>query len=405
MATKILFYQNSASAGGSKQSLLAIIELLSQDSRFAVKVICSRRGWFSSALEGLGLSYDYVPGAERLSTLNSKGFYQRPFFSFFTFLRSVPGIFRVWRAICRAQVDYLVINEGGRELPEFLPFLVLTPKKVLVISQIETELESVLSRFICRRVARILTASQAVKQHFIAHGYSEEKLLLTPLIVKMKENFVTGDTKRGINCGINCDIKAELGLPADAQLIINIASLHPRKGFWELIDSYSLINQNYKNCYLLQVGAVCPHSGQSDYQTKLKYWQELQAKIKRLGLEEKVKFLGWRDDTTNWLRSCSLMLHPSHREGLSRVSVEALWAGLPIVAYDLPSMREVVKHNQNGYLVPIGDIKGLAIASLNILKDDDQRAQLAVSSRHIWEQCFTSQQTSATTLESFASLP
>ncbi|MCC6932885.1 MAG: glycosyltransferase family 4 protein [Deltaproteobacteria bacterium] len=388
MPKKFLVYQNAVSGGGSKQSLLQIVKLLQANKQFSLQVICTNQGWFSQSLTALGVAFDYLPGLEKLRYINKNLILRNPLSAALILLSSLCGFLRVWAAFYQAKADVLLINEGARELIEFLPFLLFSPKKIVLISQIETELDSgYINRFICWRAHKILAASEAVKEHFLLHGYPEAKILLAPLIVEIKPLKPY-------------DIRSELGITPTESLIVNIASLHPRKGLLDLVEAFALILKAKPDCYLLQMGAVSDDNNKENKS----YWEQVQRAISNLGIARKVKFLGWRDDSSAWLNQCSLMLHPTYREGLSRVSVEAINAAIPIISYDLPSMRVLIKHGANGYLVPVGDKSQLAHCSIELLLDSTKLKQLSEIAKKTWENSFSESVTSKATFQALSQI-
>ncbi|MGA2496221.1 MAG: glycosyltransferase family 4 protein [Tepidisphaeraceae bacterium] len=76
------------------------------------------------------------------------------------------------------------------------------------------------------------------------------------------------------------------------------------------------------------------------------------------------------------LKRISLLVLPSEAEGFGLVLVEAMAAGIPIVATDAPGIRDVVKHNQTGLLVPVGSPASLASAVRRLLDDEQLRRRL-----------------------------
>jgi glycosyltransferase involved in cell wall biosynthesis len=94
-----------------------------------------------------------------------------------------------------------------------------------------------------------------------------------------------------------------------------------------------------------------------------------------------VEFVGSVDDVRPYLASASLVVLPSYREGIPRVAMEASAMGIPVVAYDIRGVREVIDP-QLGLLVPRGDRAALGALVESLLKDPDRRAELGDQSRH-----------------------
>ena len=91
------------------------------------------------------------------------------------------------------------------------------------------------------------------------------------------------------------------------------------------------------------------------------------------------------------LAQSDLLVLPSEAEGFGLVLIEAMAGGVPIVATDAPGIRDVVRHESNGLLVPVGEPQALARAIARIVGDDELRCRLVeqgrqdVSERYAWE--------------------
>ncbi|MBT7666494.1 MAG: glycosyltransferase, partial [Rhodospirillaceae bacterium] len=83
------------------------------------------------------------------------------------------------------------------------------------------------------------------------------------------------------------------------------------------------------------------------------------------------------------LRQAQIICMPSYREGLPRGLIEAAACGLPIVTADVPGCREVVRHGESGYLVPVRDGPATAAAIGELLDDDALRASMGQTARQL----------------------
>ena len=95
-----------------------------------------------------------------------------------------------------------------------------------------------------------------------------------------------------------------------------------------------------------------------------------------LGIENNVKFLGVRRDVPQILKSCDLLWLLSEHEGLPMVVLEAMAAGVPVVATDVPGTNELVRHNVNGLLVRLDDADAVAQATTRVLNDEELQRHL-----------------------------
>ena len=103
----------------------------------------------------------------------------------------------------------------------------------------------------------------------------------------------------------------------------------------------------------------------------------------RLGFAEKVTFAGWCDRAhiAERYRAADLFVFPSRDEGMPNVVLEAMASGLPIVATAIAGSEELVRENENGYLVPPEDHAALAAALTRLIAAPEQRRAMGRASR------------------------
>jgi glycosyltransferase involved in cell wall biosynthesis len=116
---------------------------------------------------------------------------------------------------------------------------------------------------------------------------------------------------------------------------------------------------------------------------------ELKPQVQRLGLEGRVRFLGHRNDVPDLLAAADLLALPSLNEGAAGVVIEAMALGVPVVASDLPSLREVTEDGTSGLLVPVASPDALARAIERLLDDQPLARVLGTRGREIFERRFT----------------
>lgn len=105
--------------------------------------------------------------------------------------------------------------------------------------------------------------------------------------------------------------------------------------------------------------------------------------------QKSVEYVGRMSDVRPLLEEADLLLFPSYyREGVPRVVMEAAAAGLPTVAYDVPGVREAVRHRETGYLVPSRDVDALVTRVTELLEDENQRLVLGRAARRLAEEAF-----------------
>ncbi len=109
---------------------------------------------------------------------------------------------------------------------------------------------------------------------------------------------------------------------------------------------------------------------------------ELRQQSLKLGLQDKIEFLGKCEDVLPLLKKMDLFVLPSLWEGFPTVVLESMACGVPVIATDIPGTRELIQSGVTGWLVPPGDPQALAEAILEALKKPLLRQEIA---DHAWE--------------------
>ncbi len=105
----------------------------------------------------------------------------------------------------------------------------------------------------------------------------------------------------------------------------------------------------------------------------------LEARAARDDLRGRVRFGGFRDDVGRWLGAADLFVLPSRLEGLPNALLEAMAAGLPVLATDIGGCREAVTPEADGLLVAPDDARALEDGLVRLLEDADLRARLGAA--------------------------
>jgi glycosyltransferase involved in cell wall biosynthesis len=132
--------------------------------------------------------------------------------------------------------------------------------------------------------------------------------------------------------------------------------------------------------------------------------ERLRRRAEELGLSERVRLLGFRDDIGDLLAACDLVTLPSLYEGLSIALLEAMAAARPVLTTAIPSNIEVTKNGEGAHLVAAHDAAALrdAIAALKV--DPGLRAELARRGKAIFDADYTQDRMLAAYLAEYRSL-
>jgi glycosyltransferase involved in cell wall biosynthesis len=167
----------------------------------------------------------------------------------------------------------------------------------------------------------------------------------------------------------------------DNQDILYTGVLIPRKGVHHLINAFAGVAQDFLQARLLLVG---------DEENKT-YAAELKEQVKRLGVDERVQFIGAmpQAELAAWMRRASVFVLPSVSEGLGRVVVEAMAAGTPVIGSNVGGIPDMVQDGVTGFLVPCGDEKFLAEKIRWVLENPDKTREMGHCARAFAERFFS----------------
>jgi glycosyltransferase involved in cell wall biosynthesis len=115
----------------------------------------------------------------------------------------------------------------------------------------------------------------------------------------------------------------------------------------------------------------------------------LEVQARRLGVDDSVTWLGYREEVDGVYRSMSVLLMPSRSEGLPNVALEAFAHGVPVVASAVGGLPEIVSHGRNGYLVTPGDTASMVDHVVSLLGDRALRMRLGANAREDVERTFS----------------
>jgi hypothetical protein len=153
--------------------------------------------------------------------------------------------------------------------------------------------------------------------------------------------------------------KRKLDTPPDAKVVLALSRLHPKKGLDTLLEAVKKLGGVY--VWLAGEGPLR---------------EELEVLAQKLGMQDRVRFLGWRTDRGALLRAADVCALPSRYEPFGTVILEAWAAGTPLVAAKSAGPLGHIEDGRNGLLVPIDDSTALSAALRRALEDQDLRRSL-----------------------------
>jgi glycosyltransferase involved in cell wall biosynthesis len=229
---------------------------------------------------------------------------------------------------------------------------------------------------------RVVTVSEYVRNYLISEGIPASKVQTVQTCVDL-EKF---DPEKTGN-----DLRQELGLEPGVPVVGTVSILRRKKGHHILLDAIPGILKKVPE-------AVFVFAGNGPQK------ENIENRIKKLGLGEKVILLGLRHDIPNILNSIDLFVLPTLQEALGTSFVEAMAMGRPLIGADVGGVGELIKDGVNGYLVMPEDPYGLANAIIRILQNREKAEAMGREGMKMARQHFTSERMCREMYDLYASL-
>lgn len=223
-----------------------------------------------------------------------------------------------------------------------------------------------LKRFIARRAELVVANSHYTGNTYLAIGVKESRMLVAHNGIDA-DRFTPGDGSLARN---------QYGIGPEAPLVGIFGNLRPFKGHASLIQAMAIVQQDIPDAHLLVVG-----DGPLE--------DELRDLAAKLGLEKRVIFTGFQQNTTPLFRAIDLFVMASTEEPFGLVTIEAMACEKPVVGTNSGGTPEIVSQGETGLLVPHENPPELARAIVQLLKDRDRRSAMGLKGRSRVLELFT----------------
>lgn len=213
-----------------------------------------------------------------------------------------------------------------------------------------------LHRLTRRRVARVIAVSEAV-----ARSLREQRIFDEDQIVVVRH---------GIDLGRFLHVRNNEGAGLRVGILGELSSV---KGQTAFVSACAILSAERDDVEFVIAGR--------DHSTDGSYRRELRRLIEENGLNERVQVIESTIDVAGFLRRLDVLVSASHSEAFGLAMVEAMAAGVPVVATATEGAREIIADGVTGRLVPIGDGQQLASRISELLSDREQRQKLSSAAR------------------------
>lgn len=222
------------------------------------------------------------------------------------------------------------------------------------------------NRLLARVPSRVFAVSQDLRMHLIGEGFQPDR-------VEVLHNSV--EIGPEVSCADRYAARAALGISPEIHVIGTVARLDPVKDIGSLIRAVARVRQ-CRDAVLVIVGDGPER-------------QSLEATAHQLQLGQRVHFTGHRDDARRVLAAFDTYVNCSVTEGTSLTIMEAMAAGLPVVATNVGGTPEIVLGGETGVLVTPRDSAALADALIRMAEQPQQARRLGAAGRRRAEETFS----------------
>jgi glycosyltransferase involved in cell wall biosynthesis len=211
-----------------------------------------------------------------------------------------------------------------------------------------------------RPYARIVAISRAIERDLtVRAGLARHRVVRVPSAVALSTVQRRDSAER---------LRATLEIPEAARVIGTVAQLIPRKGHATLLRAFADATRRQPDLWLVIFG-------RGPREAPLRRWAE------QLHINERVVFAGFRDNIAALMPGLDVMVHAAAREGLGVAVLEAMAAGVPVVATRVGGVPDIIDDGISGLLVRPGDTGAIAAAIERLLEDTALSQKLAERGR------------------------
>lgn len=249
----------------------------------------------------------------------------------------------------------------------------LMSRRCLNVYQAKYPVLARIERTMHGRMRAIVGNSRAIVGELTAEGAPPERIALVP-------NGVT--LERFANLPDRDSARDRLELPRDGTVAVMVANLNHHKGHADVLDALGGLRERLPKNFML----VC--AGRDDG-----IGRDLAERARGLGIGDRVRWIGPRNDVPAVLAAADLAISASHQEGSSNAVLEAMATGLPVIGTAIGGTPEAVTDGVHGRLVPpcdpaaLGEAVAALIADPAMRRTMGERAAIKIRSEYAMEAC------------------
>jgi glycosyltransferase involved in cell wall biosynthesis len=346
MENKICFLIPSVASGGIEMYLLRYLNFIDDTKNITVLVRSNQKGELYEEYKATGVELKFLPlGYLSLSKIRQHYKYYKK---------------QKFDVIC----DF---NANFAGIPLLLAKRLKVTKRIAFYRQgsdhfkssfIKNRVNKYMKRLVFKNATHILSNSHAALEFFFPERSSADMCFK---VIYNGVNIAEYTIKES-----KASIRAELGIPKNAFVIGHAGRLDKAKNHETILKVFQHLQQEEFKSFLVLCGRDT---------------EKLVPKVEALGIQENTLVLGYRKDVPRVLKSLDCFLFPSLTEGQPNALIEALVSGIPIVASNIPSIRECVPGTFVKNLKNPFDIEGLKNAVINVCQEASNDALAEIKNK------------------------
>jgi glycosyltransferase involved in cell wall biosynthesis len=383
---KVLYTSHTAEVSGGERSLLSLLEALGEQVTRRAAVPDGR---LARELEALGVPVDAIAGTAGSLRVH-------PLHTPRALAEMAASAIQVRRLADRHHVDLVHANSIRAGLVLGLS-RVRAPRRATVVHVRDCLPPGALSSATMRLIAATATIVVA-NSRYTARSVLE---LAPGANVEVVHNPV--DVERWDPARIDRGAaRARLGRAGERSVLLGVlAQLSPWKGQDTAIEVLRLLREEGIDAHLLLIGSAKFTARATRFDNEA-YLAGLRARVAQLGLEDRVSWLGEREDAPEIVRALDVLLLPSLEEPFGRALIEAMALEVPVLATSVGGPTEIVSDGQDGYLLPPREPGAWAQAVRQIVERPDRGRELGSAGRRRVLASFTAERHATAMLELYA---
>jgi glycosyltransferase involved in cell wall biosynthesis len=277
-----------------------------------------------------------------------------------------PAIVRALHSVIRQWSPHIVQAHGGQPFT-YATLATRRSKHRLLYRRIGLSpdrtrrgVNNLVYRRLLRRCERIVAVAEAVRRETIdVFGVPEDRVVTIPRGV---------DRRRIQTTSGRVQARETLGIPPAASVVLSLGALSWEKDPMAHLEAMGVVRRSMPDAVHLIAGDGPLHG-------------DVERRVQELGLDGRARVLGNRSDVADLLAASDVLLLASRVEGMPGCLIEAGMAGVPVVSYSVAGVAEVVVDGTTGYVLPPGDVSGLARQLLEVLGSPALRDRLGIAGR------------------------